>query len=57
MLNRLLLFSLALLLTLNAGNYLNANEGNKIIYEKDYFNQFNITNVNLFPQLALSNCA
>ena len=46
MLNRSLLFSLALLLTLNAGNYLNANEDNKIIYEKDYFNQFNITNVN-----------
>ena len=46
MLNRSLLFSLALLLTLGAGNYLNANEDNKIIYEKDYFNQFNITNVN-----------
>ena len=46
MLNRSLLFSLALLLTVDAGNYLNANEDNKIIYEKDYFNQFNITNVN-----------
>ena len=46
MLNRSLLFSLALLLTVDAGNYLNANENNKIIYEKDYFNQFNITNIN-----------
>ena len=46
MLNRSLLFSLALLLTIDVGNYLNANEDNKIIYEKDYFNQFNITNVN-----------
>ena len=45
MLNRSLLFSLALLLTVDVGNYLNANEDNKIIYEKDYFNQFNITNV------------
>ena len=34
MLNRSLLFSLALLLTVDAGNYLNANEDNKIIYEK-----------------------
>ena len=39
MLNRSLLFSLALLLTIDVGNYLNANEDNKIIYEKDYFNQ------------------
>ena len=46
MLNRSLLFSLALLLTVDVGNYLNANEDNKIIYKKDYFNQFNITNVN-----------
>jgi len=46
MLNKLLLFSLALLLALDIGNYLTANEDNKIIYEKDYFNQFNITNVN-----------
>ena len=36
MLNRSLLFSLALLLTVDAGNYLNANENNKIIYEKIY---------------------
>ena len=46
MLNKSLLVSLALLLTLDVGNYLYANDDNKIIYEKDYFNQFNITNVN-----------
>ena len=46
MLNRSLLFSLALLLTIDSGNYSNANEDSKIIYDKDYFNQFNITNVN-----------
>jgi len=41
-----LLFSLALMLTVNASSYLNANEDNKIVYEKDYFEQFNITNAN-----------
>ena len=46
MLKKLLLFSLALMLTVNASNYLNANEDNKIVYEKDYFEQFNITNAN-----------
>ena len=46
MLKKLLLFSLALMLTLNASSYLNANEDNKIVYEKDYFEQFNITNAN-----------
>ena len=46
MLNKILLFFTALLLTVNVGNYLNANEDNKIIYEKNYFKQFNITNVN-----------
>ena len=46
MLKKLLLFSLALMLTLNTSSYLNANEDNKIVYEKDYFEQFNITNAN-----------
>ena len=46
MLKKLLLFSLALMLTVNASSYLNANEDNKIVYEKDYFEQFNITNAN-----------
>ncbi|MED5272550.1 MAG: TonB-dependent receptor [Pseudomonadota bacterium] len=46
MLKKLLLFSLALMLTINASSYLNANEDNKIVYEKDYFEQFNITNAN-----------
>jgi len=46
MLHKILLFFTALLLTVNVGNYLNANEDNKIIYEKNYFKQFNITNVN-----------
>ena len=46
MLKKLLLCSLALMLTANVSNYLNANEDNKIIYEKEYFEQFNITNVN-----------
>ncbi len=41
-----LLFSLALMLTVNASSYLNANEDSKIVYEKDYFEQFNITNAN-----------
>tara|TARA_B100001142_G_scaffold45034_1_gene41292 strand:- start:80 stop:2170 length:2091 start_codon:yes stop_codon:yes gene_type:complete len=41
-----LLFSLALMLTVNVSSYLNANEDNKIVYEKDYFEQFNITNAN-----------
>ena len=42
MLKKLLFFSLALLLTVNANSYLKANEDNKIVYEKDYFEQFNI---------------
>ena len=46
MLKKLLLFSLALMLTVNASSYLNANEDSKIVYEKDYFEQFNITNAN-----------
>jgi hypothetical protein len=46
MLKKSLLFSLALMLTLNTSSYLNANEDNKIVYEKDYFEQFNITNAN-----------
>ena len=46
MLKKLLLCSLVLMLTVNVSNYLNANEDNKIIYEKEYFEQFNITNVN-----------
>ena len=46
MLKKSLLFSLALMLTVNASSYLNANEDNKIVYEKDYFEQFNITNAN-----------
>ena len=46
MLKKLLSFSLALMLTVNASSYLNANEDNKIVYEKDYFEQFNITNAN-----------
>ena len=46
MLKKLLLFSLALMLTVNANSYLNANEDSKIVYEKDYFEQFNITNAN-----------
>ena len=46
MLKKLLLFSLALMLTVNVSSYLNANEDNKIVYEKDYFEQFNITNAN-----------
>ena len=46
MLKKLLFFSLALLLTVNANSYLKANEDNKIVYEKDYFEQFNITNAN-----------
>ena len=46
MLKKLSLFSLAILLTVNASSYLNANEDNKIVYEKDYFEQFNITNAN-----------
>ena len=46
MLKKLLLFSLALMLTLSASSYLKANEDNKIVYEKDYFEQFNITNAN-----------
>jgi len=46
MLKKLLLFSLALMLTVNVSSYLNANENNKIVYEKDYFEQFNITNAN-----------
>ena len=41
-----LFFFLALMLTVNASSYLNANEDNKIVYEKDYFEQFNITNAN-----------
>ena len=46
MLKKSLLFSLALMLTLSASSYLKANEDNKIVYEKDYFEQFNITNAN-----------
>jgi len=41
-----LFFFLALMLTVNASSYVNANEDNKIVYEKDYFEQFNITNAN-----------
>ena len=46
MLHKSLIVFLVLFLTVNIGNNLKGNTADKIIYNKDYFKQFNITNIN-----------